>query len=275
MRRLLVLYLSCILLAFGVPQSRAYIIQQSERPEVDAFLQATQAKRQLATQALWNYAGTATVYLDGKPSVPNTGVVPKTDDYRLVGAGCTLTTDQAEAILKEYESPAQGYGYAFTQGCNRTGVDNAYVMAMFIHESTAGKFGVATHTLSSGNIKCTAEPCYDGFQAYADWAAGINAHFDLLKTYADGGAPSGKKHDTIRSALMEWAPPEDNNNQEQNCAKDPDSYPCAVEKDVSSWRRLSTGNVVKDGPANQAEAQPTEVAPQDSYTAPGLALTGC
>src|SRR5690348_1372740 len=98
MRRLLLLYIACILLPLSIPKTRAIVLQQADRPEVQAFLNASEAKRQLAATALWRYVGEAKTVVNGKVQVPNTGIVPESGDFALVGAGCTLTTDQAEAI---------------------------------------------------------------------------------------------------------------------------------------------------------------------------------
>lgn len=230
MRRLLLLYLCSILLAVAVPQSREMLRLNWHRPEVQAFVDGYIGRSAAATVALWRYAQMAATR--ARPGPAN--AVPKAEDWRLVGAGCTLTTEQAEAILKEYKSPAVGYGYAFTAGCNRTGVDNGYVMAQFIQESGAGTTGVAAHTNSSGNIKCTDDNCYQGFQVYPGWTEGIEAHFDLLKLYSVR-SPSGRQHQTIASAIAEWAPAEDNN--------DPASYANAVKQAVTSWRNINRAAV--------------------------------
>jgi hypothetical protein len=60
---------------------------------------------------------------------------------------------------------------------------------------------------------------------------------------------------------MEWAPPEDSNNQEQDCTKDPNSYPCDVEKNVRSWRKLSSGQFVAVGPQGEAQVLPALTGP--------------
>ncbi len=185
---------------------------------------------------------TLTISVNGKSTTvagsTATGAVPTTADWNLKTTGATLTGDQAEAILKEYDSPAQGFGYAFVTGYKKTGIDPAYVMAQFIKESTAGRFGIAAHTLSSGNIRCTDGNCYQGFQVYNSWATGIEAHFDLLQAYAEGRG--FKSHRTIDEAIATWSPPSEN---------DTPAYIAEVHQMVSAWRQVR----------HQSAASPTKL----------------
>jgi Peptidase family M23 len=102
------------------------------------------------------------------------------------------------------------------------------------------------HTLSSGNIICSRDPCYGRFNAYKDWAAGIEAHFELLNDYAEGRSPSGKHHETIDSAIEEWAPRTEN---------DTDGYIAQVHEMVGGWRRVAAPRPVEQQPAGAAFVQ--------------------
>lgn len=284
MRRLLILYLSAILLTFGVPQSRAFVFQQRSRPEVQAFLDASVAKGAVARQTVLAYAQSqlSVVSRSGAKTVITTSggqvELDTSDDWGL-SHGCSLAADEVDAVLKGYNSPAfaeGGFGQMSVEACKQYRIDNAYVLAMFIHESTAGTAGVAVSTHGTGNVKCTDGNCFQGFQVYPDWKTGGQAHFALLAYYRD---KLGDK--TIVEALNRWAPPEDNNNQAQDCDAQLRegrelSYPCAVKKDVSSWRAANAGKVVaqgNDGPV--AVQQPVTAAPAGSYQAPPLALEKC
>lgn len=184
--------------------------------------------------------------------------VPSPDDRRLKNGGVTLTAEQVDAVLRAYNSPAQGTGEAFVENAERTGVDNAWVLAQFIHESGAGSnpawAGIKPNgesTANTGNL--VYAPGRDNYGRFADfngdWEAGVAAHFDLLDAYAEGGAPSGKQHETIDSAVAEWAPASDGNN--------PTAYADAVMNDVRSWRQLSGATLEK--------VERTKRPPTDDY----------
>jgi hypothetical protein len=250
MRRLLVLYLSAILLAFAVPQSRAILFQQAESPTVQAFLDASVGRGQLATRAIIAQVRQQSVtFIGGQPVVTFTSSngtrtvteLDASDNWKL-DHGCSLTADEVEAVLKAYNSPAAGgeVAQASVTYCKEYGIDNAYWLAMFIRESTAGTAGAAVETANTGNVICVEGYACKGRFAdmQGDWARGTELHMRLLKCYRDGGGSGcdglwqGKKHDTIVDAIATWAPTEDNN--------DPASYASAVRKDVSNWRAAHT-----------------------------------
>lgn len=150
----------------------------------------------------------------------------------------SLTADQVDSILREYDSPATGLGATITAYAEDKQIDNAYWLYMFIHESTAGNNGVATKTRGTGNIKCTLAPCIDGFQAYATWEDGAKRHIDLLAYYRD---KLGDKD--IFSALDRWAPAIENNQSKDCEAQQRDnrelSYPCGLMVNVTKWRAIN------------------------------------
>lgn len=161
------------------------------------------------------------------------------DDMTLFSAN-SLTAAQWDAIVSEYNPDIQNTGIHAVNEGNRTGIDNAYVLAQWIHESTVGTAGIAAQTRSSGNIRCFGyKKCIDGFRAYDTWEEGLTQHFDLLRCYGkpgdigcDGLWVSGmKKHDTYGDVIATWAPAEDNNN--------PDSYRATVLALVKGWREAN------------------------------------
>lgn len=277
-RRFYIIIIAGLLLPWFFPGVRDVLFrwdtQTGATARVRSFYTDTAAP---ATVALIKQAQKTRTIINGKLVQPvRNGQTPAADDTRMKNGGMTLTTEQAEAILKEYGSPAQGYGYAFVQGSQRTGIDNAWVMAMFIQESTAGKNGVAAHTLSSGNIKCVENPCYGEWQAYSDWAAGINAHFDLLNEYVEtakyGNPPH--HHKDIIDVLKTWAPADDSNNQNIN---DPNSYPNTVLSAVRSWRKVNQGQYVTQGDPGQMQTvtlKPVNLPPGEKVRSVELPLSG-
>lgn len=257
LRRMNLMALCVALMFLTVGPVRELANKSLEDPRVQAYVAASANTGAIATSSLIEYIRTRPItFQNGKPvltvSGPSgtrtVGTVDTADNWSL-NHGCSLTAEEVEAVLKGYSSPAAtegGFGQMTVDECKRTGIDNAYVLAMFIHESTAGTAGAAVETHSTGNIICTDSNCAGRFQVYPDWKAGGRAHFTLLKCYRDGGGEgctglwNGKKHDTIVDAIYTWAPPSDGNNQNQDCTLDPGSYPCAVKKDVANWRNVHT-----------------------------------
>lgn len=180
-------------------------------------------ERAISVDALLNEPETSNV----------TGVVNRvmrSDGWSLNG-GPSLTAGQVDAILESFNSPAKGTGRYFYEHSKRTGIDNAFVLAMFGLESTygtnerwVGKKGNGT-SHNVGNIRCHSNlPCYNGFVDYENWNEGIGASFDLLVSYREV-----RGHQDIFEALLVWAPPSEN---------DVDLYRDYVTRMVTSWRSV-------------------------------------
>lgn len=136
----------------------------------------------------------------------------------------SLSAQQIDSILSRAGSPAVGTGQTFYNDSLTYGIDDAYALAWFHHESGYGTSGAATQTLSIGNIVCTAGyDCIGRFRAYGSWSAGINDWYRLIKTvYISQG------HTTVETIIPIYAPSSDGNNES--------GYISAVENDVSTWR---------------------------------------
>ena len=94
-------------------------------------------------------------------------------------------------------------------------------LGFFHHESGFGTSGIATQTLSIGNIVCTPRySCIGRFRAYPSWSAGIDDWYKLVSgpDYAGGGLR------TLDQIIPKYAPAADNNNEA--------GYISAVESDV-------------------------------------------
>lgn len=153
-----------------------------------------------------------------------------------LSSDCSLDAAAADRVLASYGSPAVGSGAATVAFCQAYGIDNAYVLAMFIQESSAGtalgwagQKGYGRSTANPGNIICAGyASCFNGFRDYADdWSAGWQAMFQLLASYRDERGLV-----TIRDAIAVWAPSSDGN--------DPDGYASTVEARVREWRGRPT-----------------------------------
>jgi hypothetical protein len=137
----------------------------------------------------------------------------------------SLSAQRIDNILCNAGSPACGTGPVFYADSLQYGIDNAYALAFFRHESSFGTNGAATQTLSIGNIVCTAGySCIGRFRAYSSWADGITDWFKLIKNVYVGqwGAT------TVESIIPHYAPNSDNNDEA--------GYIASVENDVQSWR---------------------------------------
>lgn len=142
----------------------------------------------------------------------------------------SISPDKINTVLRQYNSPAAGIGQAMYDLGNRYGIDPAYALAFFIHESSAGTQGVAAITKSIGNIRCTAGyDCYQtngngSFRKYSSWEAGAEDWFKLIKEQYIG--KWGLK--TLEQIIPVYAPSADSNN--------PASYMKQVAQMVNGWR---------------------------------------
>ena len=128
-------------------------------------------------------------------------------------------------ILQAYGSPAVGSaGTMYALGV-KYGIDPAYCLAFFIHESTAGTAGVARVTKSVGNIRATpGYRNYEGYRHYESWEEGIEDWYHLIdELYIKSWGLT-----TVDAIIPVYAPVSDGNN--------PEGYAATVKKLVTSWR---------------------------------------
>lgn len=138
-----------------------------------------------------------------------------------------------DTILSKYGSPAVGTGQVWLQLGQQYGIDPAYAVAFFIHESGAGTNpgwagmkpdGSTTHNV--GNIICAGyATCYNRFRDYGSWDEGIADWYKLISyEYVDGrGAAS------VEQIIPIYAPSSDNN--------DVPGYINVVVSMVEGWRQ--------------------------------------
>jgi hypothetical protein len=160
---------------------------------------------------------------------------PPAGEHSMLGAP-SITAEDVEAVLREYNSPAAGTGRAWIALGQQYGIDPAYALAFFIHESTAGTNpgwaglkpgGESTHNV--GNIICAGYPtCYGRFRDYASWDEGIEDWYKLIaKEYVQG-----RSIQTVEEIVPVYAPAFENN---------VDAYVNAVVSMVDGWRRRGGG----------------------------------
>lgn len=144
----------------------------------------------------------------------------------------SLSAAQIDAILTSYGSPAAGSGQAFEDTGIAAGIDPAYALAFFVHESSAGTNpnwagwkgdGSSTHNV--GNIICAGYPtCYGRFRDYPDWRAGVADWYRLINEEYIGG----RGFTTVEQVIPVYAPSDDNN--------DVPGYTSAISVLVAQWR---------------------------------------
>ena len=94
----------------------------------------------------------------------------------------TLSVDTINKILAAYNSPAAGKGQALYELGKQYGIDPAFALAFFMHESTFGTRGEATSSLSLGNLRCIPHTqCTDGYAWFPSWEAGFKAWYELIR----------------------------------------------------------------------------------------------
>jgi Mannosyl-glycoprotein endo-beta-N-acetylglucosaminidase len=144
--------------------------------------------------------------------------------YNLAASPST-SVGQIESVLRKYGSPAVGKGPMLFDLGVKYGIDPAYALAFFVHESACGTRGVARFTNSLGNIRWTEGwENYEGYRKYASWEQGIEDWYKLITELYIG--EWGLR--TVDDIIPVYAPAADRNH--------PPSYIASVKFLVDSWR---------------------------------------
>ena len=174
--------------------------------------------------------------LTQKATAPHPGTAPApviTSGISIYGPP-TITVAQIEAIFTAYHSPARGTGQTlYTLGVNY-GIDPAFALAFFMHESALGTQGEATVTLALGNERCIPDrPCIDqkrgGYAQFESWSDGYEHWYQLLT----GPVYRGSGLTTVEQIIPRYAPSADDNDEQ--------AYINALLYSVRAWR---SGKVV-------------------------------
>jgi hypothetical protein len=144
----------------------------------------------------------------------------------------TITAQFVDSVLAHYSSPAQGTGKIWVEMGQQYGIDPAYALAFFIHESSAGTNpgwagikpgGGSTHNI--GNIICAGyATCFGRFRDYDSWQSGIEDWYKLIATeYVDD-----RRAVTVEQIIPIYAPAFEN---------DVNNYIQTVIGLTDSWRQ--------------------------------------
>ncbi len=139
-----------------------------------------------------------------------------------------LLAEEIDSKLVEFHSPAQGLGRYIVEEGYWHGINPRAALAFFIHESSAGTAPNwaghkpdGTTTANIGNIIWTPDCGYDRYGRFRDyhedWRAGTADFYRLLfQEYISpeiaGFSSYGKGMHDLKTVLLTYAPPEDNNN---------------------------------------------------------------
>lgn len=147
--------------------------------------------------------------------------------YGLAGPP-TISVAVIEGVLTRYGSPMAGQGQRIYDLGVAYGIDPAYCVAFFVHESAAGTRGEAVLTHSMGNLRARpGEPSRDGYRLYTTWEESVTDWYRLIRDVYIGRWSLS----TVAQVIPIYAPSSDNN--------DVAAYIADVQSLVTYWRALS------------------------------------
>jgi len=144
--------------------------------------------------------------------------------YSVIGAP-TISIDFIKKVLTYYNSPASDQAPNLYYASVRCGIDPAYSLAFFMHESSFGKSGEATESLSPGNLRCIdGFRCIDNYAWFDSWEDGFNVYCRLIRNlYVNTWGLI-----TVPQIIPRYAPAADHNDEW--------AYIHFVEAAVDTWR---------------------------------------
>lgn len=188
---------------------------------VCVMLALTQPRSSAGTPAFANsHASTATT--------PKVTAAPSKGGYAVTGKP-TISAAFINRVLAAYGSPAMGKGQALYNDGVQYGIDPVYALAFFQHESTFGKYGEATVTLSLGNERCIQDrPCIDqaqgGYAQMDSWEDGFVHWYLLIRNlYINQWHRM-----TVDQIIPKYAPSSDGNDEA--------AYIASLKHAVDTWR---------------------------------------
>lgn len=161
------------------------------------------------------------------PINPKNPIPTNPGPYSVVGKP-SLSVDFMNKVLAYYHSPAAGKAQALYNDGIKYGLDPAYALAFFMHESSFGTTGVARVTLSLSNMRCVPEyRCLQengGYAIFDTWEQSFEAWFKLIRNLYVGYW--GRV--TVDQIIPKYAPNSDNNNEA--------GYIASLKHTIDTWR---------------------------------------
>lgn len=153
--------------------------------------------------------------------------ITHTGPYSVLGKP-SLSVSFMNQVLAYYHSPAAGLAqYLYDDGV-KYGIDPAFALAFFMHESSFGTTGVAVVTKSLGNMRCVPEyPCYQtndgGYAQFSSWQQSFEAWYKMIRNLyvAQWGLA------TVDQIIPVYAPSSDHN--------DVAEYIASLKHELDTW----------------------------------------
>jgi hypothetical protein len=141
-----------------------------------------------------------------------------------VTASPSISAHFIDSVLCKADSPACGTGTDMYNDGVQAGIDPAFALAFFQHESSFGKYGIAATNKGLGNIRCSSGyRCLNGFRAYDSWADGYSDWYQLIHYYVTTWHKT-----TIDAIVPTYAPSSENDTQ---------GYIDSIKTSVQEWRK--------------------------------------
>lgn len=160
------------------------------------------------------------------PIALKTPIPSHSGPYSVVGRN-SLSVAFMNSVLAYYHSPAAGKAQALYDDGVKYGLDSAYALAFFMHESLFGTTGVARVTLSLSNMRCVPEyRCLNengGYAIFDTWEQSFEAWFKLIRNLYV--AYWGRV--TVDQIIPKYAPNSDHNNEA--------GYIAALKRTIDTW----------------------------------------
>lgn len=140
----------------------------------------------------------------------------------------TITASYIDSQLCTHNSPACHTGQSMYALGAKYGVDPAFALAFFWHESAYGTTGIAPSHHSMSNTRCIPSlACVGGYASFQTWQQSYEEWYQLIlsNTYAGGGRA------TVEQIIPVYAPSTENDVQ---------AYISSVESSVAQYRSESS-----------------------------------
>ena len=171
--------------------------------------------------------GNVTTWTNSKGPLPLKHPITQNGPYSVLGKP-SLSVAFMNEVLAYYHSPAAGLAqYLYNDGV-QYGIDPAYALAFFMHESLFGTTGVARVTKSIGNMRCVpAYACLQtndgGYAIFSSWQQSFMSWFQLIRNLYV--VQFGEV--TIDQIIPTYAPSSDHNNEAE--------YIATLKYELNSW----------------------------------------
>lgn len=179
--------------------------------------------RGLSTYSIQVGGDLANSWQQDQPMAAKNLVSPQTGPYSVLGQP-SISVNFMNQVLAAYHSPAIGKGQELYDLGIQYGIDPAFALAFFMHESSFGTKGEAANSLSLGNLRCIPNfRCQDNFAWFNSWEDGFKAWYALIRNLyvAQWGFT------TVDQIIPKYAPAADHNNEH--------AYTAAIKHAVDTW----------------------------------------